>query len=265
MRNMTASRGLSQDMMPFRLRHRLLLMSLGVLLRSVVVAGEPLALSGPERVSLIELYTSEGCSSCPPADRWLGALRSDDGLWTHVVPVAFHVTYWDNLGWPDRFASADFTRREYAYAARWGSRSVYTPCFVRDGSEWRPSEGGASTRADRPGVLRVVRGEGDRYEVRFSPSRPLAPGYRATVALLGGGIVSRVKAGENSGSTLGHEFVVVALQSTDLAEDGSGGVAGGVVLQEPPGAPFPRLSVAAWIEGRGSLEPLQAAGGWLRR
>ncbi len=61
--------------------------------------------SGDTRVNLLELYTSEGCSSCPPADRWLSGLRQDPRLWRQLVPVAFHVDYWDGIGWPDRFAS----------------------------------------------------------------------------------------------------------------------------------------------------------------
>ena len=58
--------------------------------------------STPQRVGLLELYTSEGCSSCPPAEAWLSTLKQDPGLWKNYVPVNFHVTYWDNLGWPDR-------------------------------------------------------------------------------------------------------------------------------------------------------------------
>src|SRR4051812_20605432 len=104
---------------------------------SISAAAEQRFTSGSNRVSLIELYTSEGCSSCPPAERWLGSLRDAPGLWRDFVPVALHVNYWDRLGWPDRFATREFTQREYAYAAKWDGSSVYTPCVVRDGAEWR--------------------------------------------------------------------------------------------------------------------------------
>src|SRR5882757_1213593 len=77
--------------------------------------------SGEGRTHLLELYTSEGCSSCPPAEAWLGDLRDAPGLWRDFVPVAFHVIYWDNLGWRDRFASKEYTARQYAYSAAWGS------------------------------------------------------------------------------------------------------------------------------------------------
>src|ERR1700733_854948 len=86
--------------------------------------------SGPSQVSLLELYTSEGCSSCPPAEAWLSALSQSPELWKAVVPVAFHVDYWDNLGWKDWFSSREFTQRQRRYAANWGSGSVYTPAFI---------------------------------------------------------------------------------------------------------------------------------------
>src|ERR1035437_6145664 len=106
----------------------------------VLSAAEPARFtSGPAHVALVELYTSEGCSSCLPAERWLAARRDDPGLWRDFVPVAFHVDYWNQLGWPDRFSTSEFTQRQYAIAAGWTSNSVYTPCFVRDGAEWRPA------------------------------------------------------------------------------------------------------------------------------
>src|ERR1700747_379835 len=83
--------------------------------------------SGPAQVSLLELYTSEGCSSCPPAEAWLGGPSSNGALWKAVVPVAFHVDYWDNLGWKDEFSSRDFTQRQRHYAANWGPGAASTP------------------------------------------------------------------------------------------------------------------------------------------
>src|ERR1017187_258248 len=89
-------------------------------------AAEPLRFaSGPAHVALVELYTSEGCSSCPPAERWLAARRDDPGLWRDFVPIAFHVDYWNQLGWPDRFSTREFTQRQYALATAWGGDSVY--------------------------------------------------------------------------------------------------------------------------------------------
>src|ERR1700758_572188 len=93
--------------------------------------------SGPTQVNLLELYTSEGCSSCPPAEAWLGEFSESEDLWRAVVPVSFHVDYWDNLGWKDVFSSREFTQRQRLYAESWGSGSVYTPGFVLNGAEWQ--------------------------------------------------------------------------------------------------------------------------------
>jgi hypothetical protein len=75
--------------------------------------------SGESATTLIELFTSEGCSSCPPADKWLSKFRSNPDLWSRVVPVAFHVDYWNNLGWMDRFSRPEFTERQRGYGAAW--------------------------------------------------------------------------------------------------------------------------------------------------
>src|SRR5471030_956735 len=155
--------------------------------------------SGPARVSLVELYTSEGCSSCPPADKWLGTLRDDAGLWKTFVPVAFHVDYWNQLGWPDRFSSKANTQREYAYAGAWGSGNVYTPCFVRDGAEWHANGEKLSAVGGAPAGALTAGYDGAVLRAEFAPAAPHAGDkFEIHAALLGGGIVSKVTAGENS-------------------------------------------------------------------
>src|ERR1700758_1185011 len=85
--------------------------------------------SGVVQTTLIELFTSEGCSSCPRAEKWLSGLKSNPDLWKRTIPVAFHVDYWDHLGWRDRFSKLEFTERQQYYAAAWRNDSVYTPGF----------------------------------------------------------------------------------------------------------------------------------------
>jgi hypothetical protein len=239
---------------------------LGYLLASAAAFGEPLTFSsGTARVDVIELYTSEGCSSCPSADRWLGELRGKPGLWKEFVPLAFHVSYWDGLGWKDRLSSREYTDREYAYASAWGARNVYTPCFVRNGQEWRPLWGGISSAAIAAGVLTVTLGSDNACSVDFIPApgaRPMADTLVAHVALLAGGITSKVTAGENSGETLDHEFAVIALSEGGLALEG-GGHRGRILLPKPLTPDAKRHALAAWVTRRGSLEPLQATGGWM--
>jgi len=213
--------------------------------------------SGPARVSLIELFTSEGCSSCPPAERWLGALREDPGLWKNFVPVAFHVDYWNRLGWPDRFSTREFTQRQYALDAAWGTGSVYTPCFVRDGAEWQ-SRGRPDAATDAAGMLTAIY-DGVAVRAEFSPpaSREAiaADTYEIHAAILGAGVVSKVTAGENSGETLRHEFIALALAHAPLGRE--------LVLPVPKIAGVARHALAVWVTRRGELAPVQATGGWL--
>jgi hypothetical protein len=226
-----------------------------------VHAGEQRFASGPARTSLLELYTSEGCSSCPPAERWLDALGGEAGLWKDFVPVEFHVNYWDRLGWPDRFATREFTQRQYDHAAAWDGGSVYTPCFVRNGAEWHvealPSAGG------KAGMLTVVISPDGAARAEFVPAAvPAKEGYELHVALLGSGFSSRVTAGENRGETLRHEFVALALADHPLAPAGGASRAEfGLPTSKITDAP--RRALAVWVTRRGDRIPLQATGGWL--
>ena len=221
--------------------------------------------SGTSRVALIELYTSEGCSSCPPADQWLASQADKPGLWKDFVPVEFHVNYWDDLGWKDRLSTRGFTAREYAYSSAWGSSNVYTPCFVRNGAEWRPLWGDATPPAGPSGALSLEVAEGGACRVAFIPAGGAGKGdYQLHVALLGGGISSKVTAGENGGRTLAHEFVVVGLAEGDLSRDASGAaLRGSVALPKPIVPDAKRRAVAAWVTRKGEIEPIQATGGWL--
>ena len=218
--------------------------------------------SGEARTQLVELYTSEGCSSCPPAEAWLGTLREQPGLWRDFVPVAFHVVYWDHLGWRDRFASKAGTERQYGYAETWASRSVYTPCFVLNGAEWRETFGRRAppVSTEKVGVLAAECRDDGVCRVNFSPTAGAARAdYEVHVAQLGGGIASDVRAGENEGRMLRHEFVALSLQHQPLVDG---------VAQLPltplkiPGVT--RRALAIWVTRRGELRPLQATGGWLK-
>jgi len=120
--------------------------------------------SGETQNTLIELFTSEGCSTCPAAEKWLSGLKSNQDLWKKIIPVAFHVDYWDRLGWRDRFAKPEFTARQQRSAAAWGGDSVYTPGFVVNGREWRDWFGGSAIpkSSTRVGVLRISLGDGGK-------------------------------------------------------------------------------------------------------
>ena len=228
--------------------------ALFLMLTSLVTAGDIAIESPPTRAHLIELFTSEGCSSCPPADAWLRGLKSERGLWREFVPVAFHVNYWDHLGWPDRLASPRFTQRQRDYAALWRSHSVYTPGFVLDGREWKAREVPRAA-VEKAGVLRV-RVAGDRASVSFPREGLAGRKISAHLVWLAGEVENDVKAGENRGRKLRHDFVALSIESQPI--DAASGTAT-FTIRKPADA----KAVAAWITESGRAEPLQATGGAL--
>jgi len=168
------------------------------------------AQSGALRTPVIELYTSEGCSSCPPADQLLSSLKGKP-----VVAQAFHVSYWDYIGWTDRFANPAFNARQRAVAAQQGARFVYTPQIVRNGKDWRDYAGKAPEAGDtalvRIALQRIA--QSDTYEARVTPLPGLTR-WSAYWTVTEHGHTSKVKAGENNGSYLQHDFVVRQLVPT---------------------------------------------------
>jgi hypothetical protein len=215
--------------------------------------------SKPARTHLIELFTSQGCSSCPPAEAWLSNLKNEPRLWQDFVPVAFHVDYWDHLGWRDSFASKTWTERQADYSARWKSGSVYTPAFVLDGAAWRnstPPPAGAET----PGVLRITI-KGDRVLAVFQPTTDAGRHYEIHVARLGFALGADVSAGENSGRKLVHDFVVFGLTNETMK---SGVKELRLPAESSKQAAGSRSAMAAWVTEAGKIEPIQAVGGWLQ-
>ena len=166
-------------------------------------AGDCSAQSPANRTPVIELYTSEGCSSCPPADRWLSGLK-DAAAQGRVVAQAFHVGYWDYIGWVDRFANPAHTARQRELAARGGSSSVYTPQLVRDGQDWRDYARALSAPPQPATVnIRLAR-MGDAVEAAVTAGGAWSAYWTVTEH----GHASKVSAGENTGETLKHDFVV---------------------------------------------------------
>jgi hypothetical protein len=213
--------------------------------------------SKPIRTHLLELFTSEGCSSCPPAEAWLSKLKEDSRLWHDFVPLAFHVDYWDRLGWRDPFASKAWTARQYQYSAQWGSSSVYTPGFVLDGREWRNTHA-PEAATESPGILRISLAGPERVIAAFRPAQSDARSFDVHVVKLGFGLNSKVKAGENSGRDLQHDFVVLSLTNERVRPEGQE-----IHLPAPAQAGNERAAIAAWVTESGQAEPIQAVGGWL--
>lgn len=236
----------------------LLLMPTTVMLPSA--AADTRLHSGDQQVLLLELYTSEGCSSCPPADRWLSRLKEDERLWTHIVPVAFHVDYWNRLGWKDRFSEAAWSKRQYDYAAAGLARSVYTPGFFANGQEWR---GWFRDRAlpgptnPAPGRLALEIGNGS-ITASYESVQALSGGLILHLALLGMNQSTQVRSGENQGRRLEHDFVVLELLSRPAAASDKP-----LQWRLPVSGLHRAEAIAAWVTTADSPRPLQAVGGWL--
>ncbi|KUM04895.1 DUF1223 domain-containing protein [Chromobacterium subtsugae] len=209
--------------------------------------------SGPARqVSLLELYTSEGCSSCPPAERWLSALPPAFVDGRQALALAFHVDYWDGLGWRDRFASAAYSERQRRHAAQAGGAVVYTPQFLLNGRDWRPGGDGELAQAlpqSASGATLQLdsRTFADGVDVTLRAQTPVKTGQRLMLALFENGLQSWVEAGENRGSLLRHDAVVRGLWGP-FALDGGGHAALSRHLAFAAGQRPEFSGVAAWLE-----------------
>lgn len=211
--------------------------------------------NGPQQTHLLELFTSEGCSSCPPAEAWLSKLKAEPRLWKDFVPLAFHVDYWDRLGWRDPFAAKEWTARQYQYSSQWNAPSVYTPGFVLDGREWQ-NTGIPSGVETAVGVLKISFDKDGKLLGEFHLLKSDAPKFDLHVALLGFDLQTNVTGGENSGRKLQHDFVVLSLASEKMNDNKA---------QLKLSKMDARIkAIAAWVTFTDQIEPVQAVGGWLR-
>ena len=228
--------------------------------------------SGPGRVSLLELYTSEGCSSCPPADNWFSKMKEDPELFKIFVPIGFHVTYWDYLGWKDELGDAAYTERQYAYGALWKKQSgsffgrpkIYTPALVLDGRLWENwyRFAGVAPEGTKAGILTVKQLKGDRYEVRYTPHKKPKKNFFLNYSIMGTDYVSSVRQGENAGAVLMHDFSSLSLNTIPMTQNGDDWVVQ-IELKSPQRKDFKKFGFAAWVTYEEDLTPLQAVGGYL--
>jgi hypothetical protein len=222
---------------------------------TIALAGGLVLNSGPHQVTLLELFTSQGCSSCPSAERWLNEYIEDEHLWSRIVPLAFHVDYWDYLGWKDKYADPESGERQRNYARIGKARGVYTPGMFVNGREWRGWTLRVSPRtSDKvPGNL-SARIENNQIEAMFEAESRL---YELHVALLGFGIETKVERGENRNSTLREEFVVLDHESYPS-------INGHWKIPVPrTKSTVDRYGIALWVSTPDNPAPLQATGGWL--
>jgi hypothetical protein len=229
----------------------------------VLHAAECTVRSGPQVNAVVELYTSEGCSSCPPADRWLSGLAPAAAS-GRVVPLGFHVNYWDYIGWKDAFASGRATERQRERAGAAGARSVYTPQVVVGGRDFRGWRGGGERAIEeiqrkpaRVSIELAIKSDAASGIEVASTATVGSPGLRADdlvvlVAATQNRLASRVTAGENRGERLAHDFVV-----RDFAVHRGIGRASSV-FRPSPNWNLANMSVAAFVQDARTGEILQA-------
>ncbi|OUR94835.1 hypothetical protein A9Q84_17145 [Halobacteriovorax marinus] len=204
---------------------------------------------------VIELYTSEGCSSCPPADRWMNSLKGDKRLWKEVFPLKFHVDYWDYIGWKDVLAKSQHTQRQRNYASTWKSRNVYTPGFVLNGREWRSyfsRKVPVSKNYSGP-ILKVKRGSG-QYEIEYKNSSKER--VHLSMAILGSGIKHKIRRGENAGKFFNHNFAVLDYRTFSLSREKLN-----ISIPTIKKGSAEGYHAVFWVEKSPSREIIQATGG----
>jgi hypothetical protein len=247
------------------LAHAALLIS-GIALTAHAAPERACSVASPaHRVALVELYTSEGCDSCPPADNWLSRLdreRHRDA----VVPLALHVDYWDNADWRDRFAQPAFTARQKVLSSKGGSHIVYTPAIFVGGQEMRSwsSSTSFSERVQQldaqpaPADIRIgaqTSASGTiAFDARIDARMPLPNDAFAYVAVYEDGLKSDVKGGENAGATLHHDRVTRNWFGPVPIVGGHARITGSY-----PIAASAKQGVVAFVESASTGEVLQVA------
>jgi len=173
--------------------------------------------SGDHRVVLLELYTSEGCSSCPPADRFLSDIKKSGAYKNDLIPLAFHVTYWDYIGWQDAFGSTLFDNRQRDIAHKNSQGSIYTPQFVMSGKDFRRFKTFSQdiekiSRQKSTVDLTLTVDDRKKSELGLTLdtdiSRSEVKDVRFFIAVAEDGLFSDVTDGENEGERLRHDYVV---------------------------------------------------------
>ncbi len=190
-----------------------------ILFASNVIAQQQCsAVSGPQTNALVELYTSEGCSSCPPADQWLTRLKTQGHQFGNIVPIALHVDYWDYIGWKDNFANSAFARRQREMASSGHARGVYTPQIAINGQDTRSWLSDARFKND----ITSINSMPAKAEIRLAVNSTTAKSLQVSTSIKSAesgplayyltlqenNLQSTVNAGENRGELLRHDYVV---------------------------------------------------------
>ncbi|MDH5600938.1 MAG: DUF1223 domain-containing protein [Gammaproteobacteria bacterium] len=215
--------------------------------------------SGSKKNTLIELYTSEGCSSCPPAEEYLNMYKNNSELWKTWIPVAFHVDYWDYIGWKDRYAEKKYGQRQSRYAKLKHVSTVYTPAFMVNGQNWRTGFFSRELKESNIDVGNLsLNIENGLINANFKSLKKIASALKLNVALLGMDLSTYIERGENSGRSAKHEFVVVGFSSKQ-----SNNSNWKIPLPKKHYHGAKKYGLAVWVSEGNDPTPVQATGMFL--
>lgn len=198
---------------------------------------------------VVELFTSQGCSSCPPAEAMISVLAKNRG---QVIPLAYHVDYWDRLGWRDPFSSADWTRRQMFYVRAFRLNSAYTPQMVINGSrQFVPNSVSmnaaldeASRKQPQGTIAFELKRNGSKIEAAVRAEAPAQTDV--VLVVFEDGVTTKIERGENGGRTLTNDAIV-----RRLVRVGSGSLTKSVDLDVDPS--WKRLGVVVFLQDRATL------------
>lgn len=185
---------------------------------SQAMASECYVNSEKNQVALLEVYTSEGCSSCPPADKWLSGIAARGYTSDRLIPLSLHVDYWDYIGWKDTFAKPAFAERQKTQATLTHSIAVYTPQVMLNGQDFR----GWSSESRLSSAVSSINQQASRANIHLTLNSPIVDSFDVNasiqtaqqknavlyIALYENALTSQVNAGENNGEQLHHDYVV---------------------------------------------------------
>jgi hypothetical protein len=234
----------------------------------VALAARGILSQAPRVPVLVELYTSEGCSSCPPADALLEALQREQPVeGAEVIPVGLHVDYFNNLGWKDTFSSSSFTARQQAYSPVFGGDNLYTPQMVVDGHEAVAGNEDHLVRraievaARRPHLPLRLSTTASADRVRLTIDLPAVPQPSEKIELVAAitedALTTNVQSGENKGRTLHHVAVARKVQVLDSLSPKSSVVEKQLPIGQTWGPNH--LKVLVWLQGVKSRQVYGAA------
>jgi hypothetical protein len=227
-------------------------------------------ISPEHQVNLVEVYTSQGCSSCPPAERWLGQFTNNPQLFETFIPINFHVDYWDYLGWKDPYAKAKFTKRQRHYNKLGHANTIATPGFIVNGKGWSGWFRGQTLPINndkKVGRLTINLEQNHNEDlngadIKFTAIDDLPSNGHIHLAVLAFDQNTSVSRGENRGKQLPHDFVVIGYKAKK-AQRKNNYLTVKLTLPKVEKFQSAKKALVVWVSNGQDPSPIQAAGDWL--